>query len=62
MRVNVLGTIKYIIRHNTYLICMCTALSFGKESLSADYARRLFMTGLFLSSENRLILHIRVTK
>ena len=26
-----------------------------------DYVRCLFMTGLFLSSENRLILHIRAT-
>ena len=28
----IIGTIKYMIRHNT---CVCTALSFGKESLSA---------------------------
>ena len=54
MRVNVLGTIKYImIGHNTG---MCTALSLGNISVH-DYARRLLMTGLFLSSENRLILH-----
>ena len=58
MRINVLGIIKYMIRHNTCLICMHTAVSFGKES---DYVRGVFMTGLYLISENRLILHARVT-
>ena len=59
MRINVLGMIKYMIRHNTCLICMYTALSFGKES---DYVKGVFMTGLYLISDYRLILHARVTK